>query len=211
MKKKLTLTDIAGMDKRPRVQLINSLPGFKSVNLIGTMGEGGNTNLAIFSSVIHIGSNPPLFGFITRPVTVTRDTYENIMANGYFTINHVNPEIYKQAHQTSARYDKDTSEFSATGLTPEFIGDFAAPYVKESHVKLGLQFVEKHPIETNGTILMIGKLQEVYFPENCLLEDGFLDLEKAGTITGSALDSYYQPQKIARLSYAKPDRPLKEI
>ena len=58
---------------------------------------------------------------------------------------------------------------------------------------------------------MIGKLQEVYFPENCLLEDGFLDLEKAGTITGSALDSYYQPQKIARLSYAKPDRPLKEI
>ena len=211
MEKRLTRADIDAMEKRPRVQLINSLPGFKSLNLIGTTDQQGNTNLAIFSSVMHLGSNPPLMGFITRPVTVPRDTYENIMENGYFTINHVNAEIFKSAHQTSARYPKEISEFDATGLTAEFKDNFPAPYVKESHIKLGLKLVETQPIEFNGTILMIGQVEEVRFPEECWLEDGFLDIEKAGTITGSALDSYYQPTKIARLSYAKPDRALQEI
>ncbi|HBF47730.1 MAG TPA: flavin oxidoreductase, partial [Shewanella frigidimarina] len=47
--------------------------------------------------------------------SVPRHTFENIMQTGLYTINHVNQSIYEQAHQTSARYDKDESEFEATG------------------------------------------------------------------------------------------------
>jgi hypothetical protein len=36
--------------------------------------------------------------------------------------------------------------------------------------------------------------------------DGFVDLEKAGTLTCSGLDSYHKTARIARLSYAKPDQ-----
>ena len=44
-----------------------------------------------------------------------------------------------------------------------------------------------------------------------VLEDGFVDIEKAGSMTVSGLDSYHKTNRIARLSYAKTDSPLKEI
>jgi hypothetical protein len=36
-------------------------------------------------------------------------------------------------------------------------------------------------------------------------------LQKAGSITCVGLDGYYRTEKIARLSYAKPDKPLTEL
>jgi flavin reductase (DIM6/NTAB) family NADH-FMN oxidoreductase RutF len=190
---------------------MNSLSGFKSASLIGTIDSNGNTNLAIFSSVIHIGSNPALIGFINRPDSTSRHTLENILETHYFTINHINENIYRQAHQTSARYPKTLSEFEATGLTEEFGTLFKAPYVKESTIKYGLSFAEKHDLNINGTILIIGKVEEIFIPEDCLLDNGSIDIEKAETIAISGLDSYHKTQKIARLSYAKPDKKVEEI
>jgi flavin reductase (DIM6/NTAB) family NADH-FMN oxidoreductase RutF len=114
----ITKQNILDFEKLYRATLINSISGFKSANLIGTISSRGNTNLAIFNSVIHFGSNPSALGFLMRPVSVERHTYENIIDTGSFTINHINKEIYRQAHQTSARYEKELSEFDACGLTP---------------------------------------------------------------------------------------------
>lgn len=207
----LSAFDILNMETRKRAAFMNSLSGFKSASLIGTIDKNNNSNLAIFSSVIHLGSNPALVGFINRPDTVDRHTFENILATNYFTINHINKSIYKQAHQTSARYPKDISEFDATGLTPEFQNSFKAPFVKESNIKYGLEFIEKHDLKINGTILVIGKVVEVILPESCLLSDGAIDIEMAETIAISGLDSYHTTNKIARLSYAKTDKMPDEI
>lgn len=204
-------TDIKELEKRYRTNLINSLSGFKSVNLIGTVDEAGRTNVSVFSSIVHLGANPALMGFIMRPVTVTRNTYENIMAKGYYTFNHITTDFYKKAHQSSARYPADVSEFEAVGLRAEFKNDFPAPFVAESPVQIGLAFREQIEIPINGTILMIGEVQELYVPENYLADDGYLDIEAAGTITVSGLDSYHATQRLARLSYAKPDRELRVI
>lgn len=113
-------TDILQMETQTRAACINSLSGFKSASLIGSIDTKGNTNLAIFSSIKHLGSNPALIGFINRPDSRRRHTLENIMETNCFTINHVNKTIYKKAHQRSARYPKHVSGFEATGLTPEF-------------------------------------------------------------------------------------------
>jgi len=86
---------ISQFEKLYRTNLFNSLSGFKSANLIGTISKEGKTNLAIFSSVIHVGANPPMMGFLMRPVSVERHTYNNIKETGYFTINHINKEIFK--------------------------------------------------------------------------------------------------------------------
>jgi len=196
---------ILAMEPRKRAAFMNSLSGFKSASLVGTIDNNYNTNLAIFSSVIHLGSYPALVGFINRPDTVDRHTFENILESNYFTINHICKSIFKQAHQTSARYPKDISEFDATGLTTEYINEFKAPFVKESHIKYGLEFIEKHELKINGTILVIGKVIEVILPESCLLSDGAIDIEMAETIAISGLDSYHTTNKVARLSYAKPD------
>lgn len=203
--------EIMQLEKHYRAAFINSLGGFKSVCLIGTKNKNNQTNLAIFSSVVHIGANPPLIGFVVRPDSVDRHTLQNILETNYYTINHINEKTYKQAHQTSARYPQDMSEFIATGLIEEYKDDFFAPYVLESNIKLGIEFKEKIDFTINGTIFIIGEIKHVYYPIECLNPDGFIDLEKADTITCSGLDGYYTTKKIARLSYAKPNTGLTEI
>jgi flavin reductase (DIM6/NTAB) family NADH-FMN oxidoreductase RutF len=206
MEKHISFDAIMAMDKQERVHFVNSLGGYKSVSLIGTVSNTGNTNLAIFSSVFHLGANPPLLGMIFRPSPPERNTLSNLLETGFYTINHINESIYKQAHQTSARYEKEVSEFDQTGLTSIYKNDFKAPFVNESLVQIGMTFREKIDIEINNTIMVIGEIVAVYFPENCLSKDGFLDIEKAKSITCSGLDSYHTTQRLGRLSYAKPEK-----
>jgi flavin reductase (DIM6/NTAB) family NADH-FMN oxidoreductase RutF len=89
MNKEFNLTDILAFEQRFRAMFINSLGGFKSLALIGTRSREGNTNLAVFNSLFHIGTNPPLFGLIVRPDSVDRHTLSNILETGEFTVNHV--------------------------------------------------------------------------------------------------------------------------
>jgi flavin reductase (DIM6/NTAB) family NADH-FMN oxidoreductase RutF len=192
------------MEQRKRAQLINSISGFRSVALIGTIDTQGQTNLAIFSSIVHLGSNPPLLGFIMRPDSVERHTLTNIMDTGFYTINHIHQKMYEQAHQTSARYPKTMSEFDATKLTPLIKEGFIAPFVAESYIQLGMEFKERIPISINQTSMIIGEIKWIHFPDHCLSEDGFLDIEKAGSITSTGQDSYHTTQLLQRLEYAKP-------
>lgn len=211
IEKHITHEQILNMEKQERVHFANSLGGFKSVVLIGTQNNKMQTNLAIIDSILHLGSNPPLFGMVFRPGAVARHTLENILETGFYTINHITEKIHNQAHQTSARYDRDCSEFDETGLTPEFKNNFFAPFVKESKVQLAMEFKEKITLSINNTVLLIGEVKDVYFPENCLQKDGFLDIEKAESITCSGLDSYHKTTQISRLSYAKPDKTITSL
>jgi flavin reductase (DIM6/NTAB) family NADH-FMN oxidoreductase RutF len=207
----LSLDNILNLEKRYRASLINSVLGFKSVSLIGTSSVDRKTNLAIFNSFFHLGAHPPLIGFIIRPDTVERNTLQNILETKYFTINHITEDFYQKAHQTSARYSSDTSEFDAVGLTEEYKGKFYAPFVKESLVQLGIEFKEKKELEINGTIMIIGEIKDIYLPEKIVNKDGYVDLISAGTLTNNGLDSYHKVEKINRLSYAKTDNPLNSI
>ncbi len=200
----LSNAQIMDMEQRKRAQLINSISGFRSVALIGTTDTKGQTNLAIFSSIIHIGSNPPLLSFIMRPDSVERHTLTNILETGFYTINHINANMYEKAHQTSARYPKNVSEFDAAQLTPAFKNDFLAPFVAESHIQIGMEFKERINININQTSMIIGEIKFVHYPDNCLLDDGFVDIEKAGTITSSGVNSYHTTQLLQKLEYAKP-------
>ena len=200
---------IASYDKRYRANLINSVTGFKSVALIGTLSRNNVTNLAIFSQIIHVGANPPLIGVLFRPHTVPRHTLENIQDSGVFTINHISEDFVKEAHHTSARWDE--SEFEACGLQPAYSEGFKAPYVEGAQVQLGCSFVEQQIIQANETVFLIGAIQELRLTNGILQDDGFVDLEKAGSLCASGLDSYHRTEKIARYSYAKPDRSPQEI
>lgn len=200
--KTIDRSEISEFEKVYRLNLINSLSGYKSANLIGTQGTSGE-NLAIFSSVIHLGSNPPLIGFIMRPNTVARHTLDNIRSSGVYTINHIPKSIIEKAHYTSAKFDEDESEFEACGLKAEYKDDFIAPFVKESPIKLAMQIKEEVPIELNGTILMIGEIQSVHLEEKILLADGQLDLNEAEIVSISGLNRYHLPKEIDDFPYAR--------
>ena len=198
------------MPQRARANLINSLSGYKSANVVGT-SNGTTTNLAIVSSVVHIGANPPLMGMIMRPHTVVRDTLANIKQTGVYTINHVGTAWVDKAHQTSARYPADCSEFEAVGLTPWYTDHFSAPFVAESEIKIGLKKHEIIPLTCNNTELVIGEIEYVFAPSHALREDGSVALELLNSACVSGLDTYHSGNAIARFEYAKPDQATTKI
>lgn len=202
----LTQADIQQMEHIPRLNLINSITGIKPANLIGTQDSSGMQNLAIFSSVVHLGSNPPLIGFVMRPTgDVPRHTYDNLKSTGVYTINHVTVDKLENAHYTSAKFQKEESEFEKCGFTPELLGDFKAPFVQESHVKMGLEFVEQIEIKHNNTLMIIGEIKLLSVPQNALSDENYLNLEQAQSAGISGLNSYYSFNHEASFEYARPE------
>ena len=196
--------DIAEMDRIRRIKYINSVSGIKPANLIGTISEDGKTNLAIFSSVFHLGSDPALLGFITRPTgEVPRHTFENLIENGQYTINHVPSAFAKNAHYTATKLNRDQSEFEFCGFTPEYVTDFKAPFVKESALKMGMRFKQTIDIELNGTILVIGEIEHLILPNAAIDDEDDVNLAAIDGVGISGLNTYYDLKKIARYPYAR--------
>lgn len=204
----LDLDDILGMDSGYRRHFMNTLPGPRGVHLLGTKGHRGVENVAVFSSVVHIGATPPLLGFILRPLTVPRHTYHHMLANGHFTLNTIHPEFLRQAHQTSANYPLEVSEFAETGLTPFYTDRLKAPYVAESKVKIGLELAEQHEIKSNGTLFLVGKVLEVLLEDDAVGESGHVDHARLQPVTVAGLDTYFEIGPGQRLPYARKDNVL---
>lgn len=192
------------MEKFYRINLINSIAGYKSVNLLGTISSDGITNLSIVSSVFHLGSNPPLLGMVLRPEREHNDTLRNITETSHYSLNNVLPEWFMQAHQTSASYPSGVSEFDQCGFTKEYIPAFKAPLVRQSSIRLGLELREVIDMEINGTTIIIGEVMHISADDGVIAEDGMVDHEKAESMAVTGLDAYYLPKFADRLAYAKP-------
>lgn len=199
-------TDFSSMEKQFRTNLINSIPGYKPLQLLGTVGANGVTNLSLVNSVFHLGANPPLLGVVMRPKRPENDTLYNIQQSGEFTLNNVLPGWFKQAHQTSATFPSGISEFEECGFDAEFITEFKAPFVKQSTIKMGLKLREMMLMPINGTTIIVGEIIHIVLDEQMIGNDGFVDHIKADTVTVAGLDSYYTAQPLGRLAYAKPDK-----
>lgn len=202
-----TSDDIQAMETRYRAAFINSLSGFKSANLIGSSNARGQTNLAVMSSCVHVGSNPPLLALVVRPGAEERHTLSNILATQCYTINHVNSALVEQAHQTAARYPSTQSEFAATGLQEHWEAGFDAPFVADAHIKLGMALRDHQLLDINETHLVIGEIVFAQMPDDVTRTDGSVDLGKAGSVALSGLDTYHSTTVEKRMAYAKPELP----
>lgn len=209
--KNFTRKQINEMDKIKRLNLINSCTGYKSANLIVTKSLSGISNVAIFSSITHIGSNPPMISFITRPLSVKRDTYNNIKENPYFTVNHITQNMITDAHHSSANYDENISEFNKTNLEEEYKNDIEIPFVKNSPVQLFCKYINEYHITENDTVHIIATIENLFFDEKLLHKDFWLQLDKGKVVTINGLDGYALPTIIDRFAYAKPNVETKSL
>jgi flavin reductase (DIM6/NTAB) family NADH-FMN oxidoreductase RutF len=197
-------SEIGQFEKHYRTAFSNSLAGFRQAVLVATKSADGFANLAIFNSLIHLGANPALFGLMSRPDTVPRDTLQNILDTKAYTLNYIASAQYKKAHQTSARYDRGVSEFEQVGFTESYHPSFHAPFVEDAVVKIAMKFEESIPIQLNGTILIIGSVQHVEIDASMVGPDGFVDLSAADVLISQGLDAYFVAKELGRLAYAKP-------
>ncbi len=202
--KHFTLEDLNTLEQQKRVHLINSCTGYKSANLISTQSKKGVTNVAVFNSVTHFGSNPAILGFVLRPNTVPRNTYENIKETGCYTINSITQYLAEDAHHTSAKYPADVSEFDHTDLFPEYKDKFFAPFVMGSPILISLEFLEEYHIKANDTLLVLGSVKHIYVKDDLLQKDGFIDLTLGNVATIVGLEGYAIPKSIDRKPYQRP-------
>jgi flavin reductase (DIM6/NTAB) family NADH-FMN oxidoreductase RutF len=202
--KHFTIQEVKSWDRFYRGNFINSISGFKSVSLIGTVNKDNLPNLAIFSNVVHLGADPALVGFINRPREASPHTLANIESTHNYTINHIHEDFVEKAHQTSAKYGSNESEFEKTGLTPLWTDESKAPFVKESKVRYALKLQEIIPLKNNNTFLVIGAIQDIYVPVVAIKPDGFVDLARVGSLASLGIDGYYKASPVNRYSYAKP-------
>ena len=196
--------NLDSLNKIYRINLVNSITGYKSANLIGSVSNTGTENLAIFSSITHLGSNPALLSFFLRPNVVPRNTYKNIKENKLFTVNHVSKEMIEDAHHTSAKYDEEISEFDKTNFQPEYKENWGAPFVKDSAVQLGCKYVNEYYLEENGCSMIVASIELIFIRKGLLQNDGWVELSKGDIVTVNGLDAYALPKTIKRLKYARP-------
>ena len=196
--------DLLDWDSRKRTNLLNKISGYKSAHLLGTKSPEGKSNLATVNTVIHVGANPFLLAYLSRPLTIERHSYNNILKTGQFSLNQIHTDIIQQAHQCSAKYPAGVSEFEQVGFEEYYLPDSFAPCVKESRIKILLDLQEIVPVKSNATVLVIGKVKQ--FEINHIEPDdqGHIELDKIDTIAISGLDSYYACQHLHTLPYAKP-------
>lgn len=199
----LTRKELEESERKWRLNLINSISGIKPANLIGTRSTDGEDNVAIFSSVVHLGSNPAQLGFIARPQTDrVHDTFRNIRETGFYTINHITDTFIERAHYTSAKLPREESEFDRMKIEKELINEFPAPFVKNSPVKIGMKLFESIPLP-NGCTFIIGSVELVSFPDKAINDLGQLDLTDSKSVGISGLNTYYNLDKLDSFPYVR--------
>ena len=194
--------DIINASRINRLNLINSITGIKPANLIGTISKDGHTNLAIFSSVIHLGSNPALIGFITRPDKKVREIHLIIFLKQIIIqlIIYIK-DFIEQSHKTSGKYKKNVSEFNMCNLTEDYLSEFPAPFLKESKIKMGLKLQNIIDIPDNQTKLIIGLIEHIFIDDIALENNGDINLQIINDIGIGGLNNYYKLEKIAHFPY----------
>ncbi len=195
--------DIKRLDRFYRSNLINSIIGIKQANLVGTVSKKNTTNLAIFSSGIHLGSSPALIGIFSRPeIKHPKQTMENIVANKRFTINHVNPDILKRSHATSYKFSKYTSEFRECKLNEKYVENFDVPFVDEAEIAIGLEYLNDYKIVENGVVMIVGEIKHVIIKNSDhLQENGEINFQSSNSIGVSGNNTYYELSKKMTLDY----------
>ena len=211
---KILIEDFNTLENHYRANLINSVIGVKQASLIGTVGVNCISNLALFSSTVHLGSNPPLVAIFSRPEGDTpKQTLKNIIDNRDYSINHVNKSIINRAHSCSFKFSAEESEFTECKLSEEFIVDCKAPIVKESYVSFAVRYQRHQSIQENGVIMVIGKIKSVFVNEGIIQDNGEVDFNHSSSIGVAGNNTYYGVDKIESLKYLNLDQrdQLKEI
>lgn len=201
--KSISSSELETYSRFYRANLINCLTGTKPALLIGTKSVDGRTNLALFSSVVHLGADPAMIGIIQRPLTEHSHTYKNIVSTGFFTVNHIDRTLVAQAHHTSAKFKEEESEFEHCGFSETYSSDWPAPFLHESKLRFGASFVREIHLPENDTRLMIAKIELVELDEKIVCDDGNLNLVAADTIAAAGLETYLTISGLAKFQYAK--------
>ena len=144
----------------------------RPIGWVGTISAAGIHNIAPFSYFMPIGSAPPTVAFSSAKDRhgKEKNTLDNILETGVFTLSMVTADLIEQLNASSATVPATVSEFDETGLTPVQGTWVNAPYVGEAHVTSECRVLQTIPL--GNTTLVIGEILGFHMSETWDAREG---------------------------------------
>lgn len=180
--------DLTKMEKERKIALIQSIVGPRAVHLIGTKSSQGLSNLAVFNSIMHLGSDPALIGLFFRPGI--RHTLQNLMDTGYCSLNAAPPDKVIAIHETRKPWEH--SEFETCGFTEVYHPHHFVPFVKESSLHALLKLENILSVEANNTSIAVLRVEAVFVEAENMDTDGAVAFMKQNWLLSRGLDTYFE-------------------
>lgn len=180
------------MDYRAVYKILTAAVAPRPIAWAGTRSHDGIHNLAPFSFYNAFSSNPPVVGFSTIPRENgnRKDSLQNVIDTGCFTLSCVSHDLAKPMSRSAALLEPEEDEFEHAGVTPVMGHAVDAPYVKEALLVFEcrlLQVVSFGDQPGSGN-LILGKVSHIHVDDSLYLEKGRIDfgkLDPVGRLAGN--------------------------
>lgn len=165
----------------------------RAIAWVSTINAAGQPNLAPFSFFTAVCALPPTILFCPGVRKITgqpKDTLNNILATGEFTVNFVTEALAEAMNITATELPPDVDEFRRAGLTA-VPGDMVnVPYVAESpiHFECKLNQVVTVSDQPGGGSVVIGTIVYIRVDDRIWREGNKLDFnayQAIGRLTGA--------------------------
>jgi flavin reductase (DIM6/NTAB) family NADH-FMN oxidoreductase RutF len=139
--------------------------------LVGTVFDG-RIDFATYAWTGVAASTPPA---ITVAVQHHRHTLKGILQNRTFSVNIPSENIVKEADYCGIVSGKDTDKVEDCGFSVFYGDTIGAPLIEQCPINMECEVL--HIINMGSHALVIGKVVEVHFTEECMT-DGRPDIDK---------------------------------
>ncbi|HPP66486.1 MAG TPA: flavin reductase family protein [bacterium] len=153
------------------VNLVRARP----IIIVVTLHPTGIPNAGTFGAYTNVSDSQ-----IGIAIGRASHTYKNIKTTGQLTINVVTKSIANAAEICGRNIPENESEIEKAGLTCEVSKKVSPPIIKESVANIECRFVQE--IEINYHCFMIVQCIAGHIEENCISNNGGLDVVKAEAI-----------------------------
>ena len=182
------------LDKSAAYKLLTGTIIPRPIGWISTVDENGNNNLAPFSYLNMVSSDPKCVMFSTRrDNNQNKDTLNNVLITNEFVVNLVTVDIVEKMNTTSASVPPDIDEFELAKLTPIDSVMVKPKRVKESLVHFECEKIHHYFIDNDsngGACVVIGKIKIIHIDDTILLENNYINLEKYKPVARLAGSNY---------------------
>lgn len=199
--KSFSSEEIKSLDRAYRRDFINRITGAKLAWILGSFHPEFGENLALFSSIVHVGANPPLVGIVFRPSMGKLHSLRNINETKLFSLNSLPLKFRKEIHSSSANGSEELDDFDSIGLQREIDSSHPIPLVKEASIRMLLEPVELAPIRTNSNHFLVSEIKKVEI-NVAFLDSNELPIPEGLTYV-SGLDLYCKVESIQSMPYAR--------
>lgn len=173
--------DPDALDARENGRIVKSAVSPRPIAWVSTVDEGGNDNLAPYSSYNYVTSAPPVvvFNASTKDDGELKHSARNALDTGEFVVNVVTTPLADQMDRTSESVPREESEFDLADVERAACTEVDPPRVAAADVSLECTLYDSKSVYEKT--MVFGEVQRYHVGDR-VLTDGEVDMHKLETV-----------------------------